>query len=392
LTVRFTGRVGYQQRVLAAYRTSFFDRLAERCSGGLEVFAGRPRAGEGNVEGDALHVARLVSGRNVHIGSGKLYLCWQRGLIGWLRRFKPDVLIAPANPRLLNTHVGRWMMHGWGRPVIGGGLGTLEWPEADRWTSAFRGRLLGQFYRSFDLLIAYSSKGAEDYVLAGVPPERVIVAHNAVDGGEAEAFFGRLSAHPEIVSRWRYELGLSTRPTILFVGRLVPQKRVDNLIRACAALQDGCELLIAGDGPQRPQLERLADKMFPRARFLGHRSGEDLALAFANADLFVLPGTGGLAIHEAMIHGKPVIVGRSDGTQVDLVQEGRNGYNLPSGDAATLGRVIATALADPDGLQRMGLESRRIATEGITLDAMTDAYVRALNLVTEGRAAKRPGR
>jgi len=383
LKVRFAGRVGFQQRVLAAYRTSFFDMLADRCDGGLEVFAGRTRPGEGIVEGDELNAARLVVGRNVHIGSGKLYLCWQRGLLGWLRRLRPDVLVSPANPRLLSTHLGMRMMRRLGRPVVGAGIGTLEWADADRGTAAIRSRVLSRFYRSFDLLVAYSSKGAEDYLRAGVPSGRVVVARNAVDGSVAEAFFSKLSAQPDIVSRWRHELGLSGSPTMLFVGRLVARKRVDNLIRACAALEDGCELLIAGDGPERPQLERLADTVFPRTRFLGHRSGEDLALAFASADLFVLPGTGGLAIHEAMIHGKPVIVGPSDGTQADLGREVRNGYNLPAGDAATLGRVITTTLADPDGLRRMGLESRRIATEEINLGAMTDAYVRALNLVTE---------
>jgi len=379
--MKFSGRVGFQQRVLAAYRTSFFDMLAERCSGGFEVFAGRPRAGEGIVEGDNLRVARLVSGRNVHIGRGRLYLCWQRGLLGWLRRLRPDVLISPANPRLLATHLATRMMRRWGRPVIGAGIGTLEWAGTGRGTAAIRGRVLSRFYRSFDLLVAYSSKGAEDYVRAGVPAERVIVAHNAVDGSVADAFFLKLSAQPDLVAGWRQEQGIVARPTILFVGRLVPQKRVDNLIKACAALQDGCELLIVGDGPHRPELERVADMTFPQARFLGHRSGEDLALAFASADLFVLPGTGGLAIHEAMIHGKPVVVGPSDGTQADLVRDGRNGFNLAASDVATLERAITTALAEPDHLRRMGLESRRIATEEISLDAMTDVYVRALNLV-----------
>ena len=131
--------------------------------------------------------------------------------------------------------------------------------------------------------------------------------------------------------------------------------------------------------------------MFPRARFLGHQSGEDLAVALAAADLFVLPGAGGLAVHEAMLYGKPVVVGSSDGTQADLVREGCNGYNVTSGDAVALEHVIRSCLEDPDALRRMGLESRRIATEEVTLGAMIDTYVRAFLLATEGRAAKRPG-
>ena len=187
---------------------------------------------------------------------------------------------------------------------------------------------------------------------------------------------------PDLVTTWRREINLSDRPTIIYVGRLIPAKMVDKLIKACSAAKVECELLIVGDGPQRSELEQLAADTFPRTRFLGQRRRKDLALAFANADLFVMPGSGGLAIHEAMIYGKPVVVGESDGTQMDLVNDGVNGFHLGSGEISELVRVIDKALTDPDQLERMGTESRRIATEVISLDTMTDGYVRALNIVS----------
>lgn len=390
MTSHFDGKVGFVQRVLASYRVPFFETLADRCTGGFEVFAGKPRPDEGIATGDSLNSGRVVFGNNVHLGRGKAYMCWQSGLTGWLHRWNPDVLLVPANPRLLSTHPAVWMTRRRGRPVVGVGLGTLDWTNAGRLTDTWRRRLLARFYRGFDALVAYSTKGAEDYVRAGVQSKRVIVAHNAVSNTAAEELASRLKEQPDLVVRWRRETGLSDVPTLVFVGRLIFPKRVDLLIRTCAQLNFPCELLVVGEGPERSALERLAAEVFPSTRFLGHRTGQDLALALSAADLFVMPGTGGLAVHEAMIYGKPVIVGPSDGTQADLVQEGRNGYNVPDGDTNALKNAVERALSDPDRLQRMGLESRKIATEEVSLGAMVDAYVHALNLVG-GRPALSAG-
>ena len=111
---------------------------------------------------------------------------------------------------------------------------------------------------------------------------------------------------------------------ILFVGRLQARKRVDALMRVCAALPENeqPELWIVGDGPERATLEALAETMYPRARFYGAVHGPDLAPLFARADLFVLPGTGGLAVQEAMSYALPVIVAEADGTQSNLVRAG----------------------------------------------------------------------
>ena len=387
--VRFPGRMGIQQRVLPTYRAPFFDRLAEECGGGLEVFAGRPRSDEGIEVAATLRVARFFQGRNVHFGRGRLYFCWQRDLLDWLRRLRPDVLIVSANPRLLSTHLAIRLVRSWRRPVIGWGLGAPAFSSPSDGKHAMRRWATGRFLRSFDVLIAYSSRGASEYVRAGASPERVLVAPNAVSGTHAEALSATLNGQPDLVHGYRQGLGLSDKPTILFVGRLIPPKRVDDLLRACSSLQHECELLIVGDGPERAALESLAASVFPTARFLGHLEGRDLALAYAAADLFVLPGTGGLAVHEAMLFGKPVLVGDADGTQADLVRDGRNGIILPPGGVGALERIIRSCLSDPDALRRMGQESRRIAIEEVSIDAMVRTFVHAVRLVTAGRPVSR---
>ncbi|MDO8753850.1 MAG: glycosyltransferase, partial [Anaerolineales bacterium] len=101
---------------------------------------------------------------------------------------------------------------------------------------------------------------------------------------------------------------------------------------------------------------------------------------FEQADLFVLPGTGGLAVQEAMSYGLPVIVAKGDGTQDDLVREG-NGWQINPEDYGALVSTMQNALSDMARLRKMGAESYRIVSEEINIQKMADVFVRALNSV-----------
>jgi glycosyltransferase involved in cell wall biosynthesis len=374
----FPGKIGLQQRVLAAYRVPFFEQLGTKCSDGLEIFAGEPRPEEHIVTGGRMDVATHIEARNVHVGRGGFYFCWQRGYRRWLKRFNPDVLIVAADPRIVSTYLAIRYMHSRGRPVIGWGLGTLtQRPSRMSVASGLRSKL----YRSYDAVVAYSSKAAEDYSRVGVPDDRIFVAQNAASMESANAAVVRYPADGEEVRKWRASHGL-TRPTIIFVGRLIPQKRLDLLIESCRVTANDFDLLVVGDGPERKNLEQLAADRFPNIRFIGHQQGEELSLAFAASDLFVLPGTGGLAIHEAMAHRKPVIVGVGDGTEVDLVQDGRNGLLVPHVDLGSLTKAIQGYIGNPERLRKEGIESRKIVEEEANIEKMTSTFMSALRLVS----------
>ena len=262
------------------------------------------------------------------------------------------------------------------RPVIGWGLGTLS-PARKSDKLSMVSRLRSRFYQKFDAVIAYSSKAAEDYRRAGVPDERIFVAHNSVSTESADAALKRFPAGGLKVQEWRASLGLS-RPTVICVGRLIPGKRLDLLIEACRENGDDCDLVIVGEGPERSALEQLAAKRFPRTRFLGHLEGDSLSIAFGASDVFVLPGTGGLAIYEAMAHGKPVIVGQGDGTESDLVYDGRNGCRVSPGDVGELTSAIQAYLRQPELVIKAGQESRRIVEQEVSIDRMSTAFLQAV--------------
>jgi glycosyltransferase involved in cell wall biosynthesis len=153
---------------------------------------------------------------------------------------------------------------------------------------------------------------------------------------------------------------------------------VDDLLRACAKLEPKPRLVIVGDGPERAALESLAKDIYPLAEFLRARHGAELAPYFKEADLFVLPGTGGLAVQEAMSYGLPVIVARGDGTQDDLVRK-ENGWQISPDDFEALLSTMKDALSDVARLRRMGEESYRIVKEEINIEKMVETFVTALN-------------
>lgn len=343
-----------QQRVLPAYRTAFFDELAGRCDGGLSVFAGQPRGGEAihSAQPEQLRAARWVRAQNRHLFGGPLYLCLQPGIVNWLERVDPAALVLEANPRYLSSQRAITWMKTRGRPVVGWGLGAPGW-------SPWRSRMLGRL----DALIAYSSRGAAEYRALGIPDDRVYVAPNAVTGP------------PPPLERRTPDAGRP--PAVLFVGRLQPRKRIELLLRACRALPQPVELSIVGDGPARPALEAEARRVYPTARFHGALHGAELEAAFNAADLFVLPGTGGLAVQQAMAHGLPVIVAEADGSQTELVTP-QNGWMIGTADLAGLIEALREAVSDPARLREMGAESHRIASERVNIEVMADVFVQAL--------------
>jgi len=365
--VSFSGKLAVQQRVLPSYRAPFFEELAQLCQNGMSLFAGKPRLEEAIQTADELQNAKLVHAKNWHVLSGPFYLCYQPEITDWLQAEQPDALVVEANSRYPSTRKAiRWMQTR-KRPVLGWGLGA---PPLDGPIAGLRKQARRRFLLSLDGVIAYSERGAVEYRAVGVPANRVFVAHNAA--------VPRPTAQPE---KQRPD---HRQPVVLFVGRLQARKRLDMLFSACAALpaERQPELVIIGDGPDRELFESQAQAVYPAARFVGAKHDAELTPYFAAADLFVLPGTGGLAVQQAMANGLPVIVAQGDGTQEDLVRP-ENGWLIEPDNQQSLNDRLAQALSDRGRLRKMGQESFRITVEEINLQQMAVKFIRAINTIKQ---------
>lgn len=365
----FNGRLGLQQRVLPAYRASFFDALNSACTDGLSVFAGQPLPDEAIRTTDHLEMAHFFPARNRHIGhiSSSFYLCWQSGLLRWLNKVQPDALILEANPRYLSSRLAANWMRAKRRPILGWGLGGSGGKDG---MESVRRPGRQRFLALFDGLISYSKRGAENYIAMGFSPDRVFVAPNAVTPRPTKP-------PPERSEQF------DGSPVLLYVGRLQDRKRIDNLLYACAALPDELKprLNIVGEGPTQGAFQELAATVYPQAEFPGPKHGAELEPYYLAADLFVLPGTGGLAVQEAMSYSLPVIVAEGDGTQDDLVRP-ENGWLVPANDRGALTRAIREALLDVKRLRSMGRQSYRIVDEEVNVEVMVASFIHALNTVS----------
>ena len=362
---QFGGRLAIQQRVLPAYRVAFFDALALRCQNGLSVFAGLPQATESIAVASQLDIANYVPAHNLHLGRAdqRFYICWQYGFPAWLQDWQPDILIVEANPRYLSTWRAVQWMHARNRPVFGWGLGA---PKSTSQKAGLFAAARREYYRMFDGMIAYSRRGALEYAALGIPSERIFVASNAViHRPHAEPL-----ARPE---------RFTSPPVVLYVGRLQTRKRLDNLLYACSSLpqEQRPRLVIVGDGPARHELHQLAERIYPQAEFPGDLRGLALEPYFREADLFVLPGTGGLAVQQAMGYGLPVIAAEGDGTLEDLVGPG-NGWRVPPNDLPALQSALRESLSDTVRLRNMGRESYRIVCEVANIEVMVAGFLKAI--------------
>lgn len=184
----------------------------------------------------------------------------------------------------------------------------------------------------------------------------------------------------------------------LYVGRLLPRKGLDVLIRAYEEqyAKDNGKLwpvVIIGDGPWREELEKLTAS---KGRYLvkGSLFGKDLRVLYGLASCFVMPSyidPWGLVLNEAMASGLPVIASRGCGATVNLVHEGENGWSYEPSDAERLGKLLGTVakLNDSDRV-RMAERSREIMAQ-CSLRVFAENALRAAQVERRGPAGFIPG-
>ncbi|GII59377.1 hypothetical protein Pth03_77660 [Planotetraspora thailandica] len=159
----------------------------------------------------------------------------------------------------------------------------------------------------------------------------------------------RFQRQPQEWARRRF--GLADLPTILFVGRLDEEKRIEDLIRALPYVLNNvdAQVVLAGKGARREALARLAARIGvgERVRFLGFVPDADLPQVYSAADVFAMPGTAELqsiATLEAMAAGLPVVA--ADAMALPHLVDG-NGFLFRPGDAkemaAHLTRILTSA-------------------------------------------------
>ena len=294
-------------------------------------------------------------------------LVYQRGLLSVLRRCKPDAVIAEFNARVVSNVLLWFYARVSGLPFIWWGHGVG--PTSGRIIAKFRFILA----RRSNAVIFYGRRQADYFVANGLGSEKAFVAQNAID---TEAI------HKRAVS-WEG----TVRQRIVYVGRLIEEKKVDLLIRAfgiaVSTLPEEVCLTILGEGPELSSLQLLVQQLGidRRVQFVGAFYDEDAIAAYFNDALIsVSPGYIGLSAIHSLAYGVPVLLARDEphSPEVEALHEGLNCMMVPSNDVGALADALATLVADLSMLQRLSAGAIRTIETKFTINGMVKAFENAI--------------
>jgi glycosyltransferase involved in cell wall biosynthesis len=213
----------------------------------------------------------------------------------------------------------------------------------------------------------------------GWPAERIEVIPNAVD---PDLF----TAERDPALRSQLSRG-GTRPVVLSLARLDPQKGLPVLLQAAAQVPDA-QFVLAGNGPEQGRLEALAEELGlgERVSFLGLRT--DVPALLASCDAVVLSSSNeGLPVAalEAMAASRPVVASAVAGT-VEAVVDGETGLLVPPGDPQSLAAALRAVLDDQALAARLGAGGRARVVEVFSQQTMVESVSRVYDELLERRA------
>ena len=216
--------------------------------------------------------------------------------------------------------------------------------------------------------------------LASLPgmKRKLHLIENAVDLSEIDA----PGETPDILRHWHEE----GRIVIGYIGQLITRKRIDTLIEAFHALgMPNKQLCLIGDGPQRRELETLAERLgeTQNIAFLGFRGDRiDFLKGF---DIFVLPSElEGIprCLMEATGAGIAVIASDIPGCR-DVVVAGETGLLIPPGDTTGLCRQMSLLISDPTLRARLARAGAERTRQRYSADALAGAYTQLYRSMTD---------
>ncbi len=349
-------------------------RIAER-GGQFTLFTARhPRPITGRTPLDTPAVADQRSYTLHERRLAGFWLRHQAGLLRGIRRLRPDVVLSMCHSGTVTE---------WGLAALKRVLGfrLIAWQCGFEYNPGrLKNALLPRFIPLFDHHLAYHSNAQRYALRYGARASQVTVMHNTIDERRI-APLEKPAARRALDARFPTLRG---KVVVLYVGALLDEKLLESVLDALDRLHHPrLAFLMVGDGPHRPALEARcagrADVVF------AGRIVDGVGPIFDAADLFVLPGTGGLALNEAMAHGLPLLSGYADGSADDLVQDGVNGFRLRDGSAELAGR-LRTLADDPELRARMGARSRELITTRFSFQHFIDTVTRVVHAEANGDA------
>lgn len=357
-----TRRLVILTEIISPYRIPLFNALARQLEVDLHVIflaETDPRLRQWQIYKDEIKFScQVLSSWRRRVGRYNVLLNF--GLGRALKAAAPDLILCGGY-----NYIASWQALLWARMR---GVPFFLWSESNlqdmRRGHATVELLKSEFLRRCAGFVV-PGRSAREYLHGHkIEDAHIFTAPNAVDNDlfRTAAAVSRRNARER-----RTELDLPDR-YFLFVGRLVPEKGVFDLLSAYAKLDERiCQqigLVYVGEGVCRRQLEEQSASISPgMVRFAGFVQRDQLATYYALAEMLILPTYSdpwGLVVNEAMACSLPVVVSRVAGCAADLVKENWNGLLVSPRDASSLSAAMAAIAENPDLCVSMGANSTKL--------------------------------
>jgi 1,2-diacylglycerol 3-alpha-glucosyltransferase len=346
--------------IIAPYRIPVFNALAQLDEIDLQVVflaENDPALRQWLVYKDEIHFSYQIL-PNWRMGVGRHRFLLNRGMSSVLKGLAPDVIVCGGY-----NYVASWQAWFWARRNR---VAFLLWVESTARDIRSHHALIEfgkrRFMRGCDAFIVPGTSSLEYLRTYGEPERKIFIAPNAVD---IELFCRLSETARKDETTQRRALQLPSR-FFLYVGRLVPEKGVFDLLRSYGTLAPNLRakvgLVFVGDGVARSELERRAVTIIPGSILVtGFKQRDQLPTYYGLADAFVFPthtDTWGLVVNEAMASGLPVISTEAAGCAADLVTDHWNGRVVLTGDIYRLSSAMQDLASDDHSRALMSLRSR----------------------------------
>jgi glycosyltransferase involved in cell wall biosynthesis len=309
---------------------------------------------------------------------------------------RPDVVLATSTPLtigvpgLLTARLKRApfvfeIRDLW--PAVPISLGILRNPLLvwlSRWLEA-------TLYRGAARVVVLSEGAREALLEQGVPADKLVFAPNASDLD--------LFSPNNVDEHFREQYGLTGKFLALYAGAMGRANGIEQLADAAAALRaagnDRVAVVVIGDGPQRPGLERRRaaenlDNLLVLPPVAKHELAGVVGAADVTLTLFAahpaLQANSPNKLFDSLAAGRPVVL-NLDGWLRRVVTEAGAGVYVPAGDGEALAATLAALAAEPEVVAAMGLRARALAEREFSRDTIVDRLADALEAVAGGHHA-----
>jgi glycosyltransferase involved in cell wall biosynthesis len=275
------------------------------------------------------------------------------------------------------------------------------WSHPRTFFHRFTRQLTRWLYRRADAVLVYGTHVATHIVRESGRQDHIFVCPQAIDNARF-----REQPTSESLREAHSAIGLSSPIVAAFVGRLVQEKGIEDLVRAISLTTESVGLAVIGSGPNQQELRQLAKELGVEARvsFVGYVQQRRLPAFLRVCSVLVLPSVTtarfkepwGLVANEAMATGLPVIATNAVGAVAGgLVVDEETGIVVPERNPYALASALERLAADAALAQRLGsVGSKRVAawTYEAAAAAIEDAIKSAVSLAAKGVRDARPAR